>query len=315
MPSASPVCPTCRYNLTGAVQPRCPECGRRFSDEEWNDPALLIPMPAWERGGHVNVLWAFIATVCSITFRPRRFLRLLRSDVGLRRVVVFVVLLLPATCVVIIGVSVADAQFGYSARDWMPNSPPRWKGAQYGFSRKWAHVTVNCVSLAIRCSAFLATGLALWLPTLVTLDLMFWRNCAPFRLLAKAVLYTTAWWCVAGVFASTIVSNVMGRIDMEWAWGPGGRRMISDGVLPWVCWLAAALISIQCAVLLRYVRSPRCGFLSRARGAVARTRAVLFLGWLLAIYLLLLDRHVHLRFHLQFVAEQLWRWYGWLVNP
>ena len=314
MPSALPVCPTCRYNLTGAVQPRCPECGRRFSDEEWNDPALLIPMPAWERGGHVNVLWAFIATVCSITFRPRRFLRLLRSDVGLLRVVVFVMLLLPATWVVTVGVSFAAAKLGYFARDWMPNYA-YWNGHLFGFNDKWSYAAYNCVRLAIHCAAFLATGLALWLPTLVTLDLMFWRDRAPFRLLAEAVLYTTAWWCVAVVFASTIGRAVMEQVDMEWAWGTGGRHQISDGVLPWICWLAAALVSIQYAVLLRYVRSPRCGFLSRAGGAVTRTRAVLFLGWLLAIYLLLLDRHVHLRFHLQFADEQLWRWYSWLVNP
>lgn len=311
MPSASPVCPTCRYNLTGAVQPRCPECGRRFSDEEWNDPALLTPMPAWERGRYVNVLWTFVATVCSITFRPCRFLRRLRSDAGLLRVVVFVMLLLPVTWIVAVGVSFAAAKLGYFARDWIP-SYARWNGYLFGSNDKWVYVARNCVRLAIQCGAFLAAGLVLWLPTLVALDLMFWRNRAPFRLLAKAVLYTTAWWCVAVVFASTIVRAVMGQIDMELAWGTVGRYFPSDGVLPWICWLAALLVSIQYAVLFRYVRSPRCGFVSRAGGAVTRTRAVLFLGWLLAIYLLLLDRHVHLRFHLQFADEELRRWYRWI---
>lgn len=70
------LCPLCEYNLRGATEPRCPECGFRF---EWRD--LLDP----ERRRHEYVfehhprhnLWSFRRTLFG-TLRPRRFWQTLR---------------------------------------------------------------------------------------------------------------------------------------------------------------------------------------------------------------------------------------------
>ena len=249
-------------------------------------------MPAWERLDRVNVLYAFPATILTMLVRPRRFLRLLRVDEGVLRAVVFFVLLIPTAWILAAVISVA------------------WEGELWGDDRKWKSVATDGVRAAIHCTAFLCATLALWLPALVALDLLFWRNRPAFRLFAKALLYCMVWTCAVAAFAATLGRAVMGQFDPEWMWDPVLRYTLGEGVMPWVCWVALAVVTVQCAMLLWFVQSPRCAYRLTSPRAVRLAPIVIGATWLLATYLLLLDRHVHLRFHLQFINEELWNWYG-----
>jgi RNA polymerase subunit RPABC4/transcription elongation factor Spt4 len=306
--NARRVCPTCKYDLRGLPSPRCPECGRRFSTEEWADSTLLTPMPAWERLDRVNVLYALPATILAMLVRPRRFLRLLRVDEGVLRTVVFFVLLIPTAWVIAAVISVAAARGGYYFKDFFNYAS--WKGYLWGFDGKWGRVATDGLRVAIHCTAFLCATLALWLPALVVLDLVFWRDRLAFRLFAKAVLYCMVWACVVAALAATLGRAVMGQFDPEWTWNPVLRYSLSEGIMPWICWVALAVVTAQCVMLLWFVQSPRCAFRPAGHRAARLTCIVIGITWMLAAYLLLLDRHVHLRFHLQFVGEELWSWYG-----
>jgi len=307
-----PVCPTCRYDLTGLRDPRCPECGRQFSYEEWNDASLLVPMPAWERAGRVNAILAFPATFVFATFRPREFARRLRRDEGLLRVVLFGVLLIPTAWLLAVLLSIAAATLGVLIRDWLPNHA-WWEGHLIGFEPTWKWRLYVSSRVAIHCTSFLAASLLVWLPALVALDLFFWRNRRPFRLLSKVLLYSMVWSCWVAAVAATIGRAVMEQFNMEWAWGPAGRDWISEGIMPWICWVAATLATVQCVWLLRFVRSKRCAFRACGPQAVGVVSRVLLASWLFAMYLLLLDRHLLVRFYLLFGDDLLSPYYRGLV--
>lgn len=66
-------CPICEYNLTGVVEDRCPECGRRFNRKRLAALAAggSAPIPVWDE--RERPLSARFATMCLLTwFRPAR---------------------------------------------------------------------------------------------------------------------------------------------------------------------------------------------------------------------------------------------------
>jgi hypothetical protein len=64
-------CPLCEYDLRGLVEPRCPECGYRFSWEELRDPARRLHRYLFEHHPERN-LWSLWRTFWG-GLRPRRF--------------------------------------------------------------------------------------------------------------------------------------------------------------------------------------------------------------------------------------------------
>ena len=65
------LCALCDYNLRGLAEPRCPECGARFTWRELLDPELRGHPYLFEHHPNRN-LWSFWKT-CRGTVRPRRF--------------------------------------------------------------------------------------------------------------------------------------------------------------------------------------------------------------------------------------------------
>jgi hypothetical protein len=82
-------CPLCDYNLRGAAEPRCPECGYRFEWRDLLDPERRRHPYLFEHHPNRNV-WSFIRTVKG-TLRPRTFWRRLHpgQPSNVRRLVVY----------------------------------------------------------------------------------------------------------------------------------------------------------------------------------------------------------------------------------
>src|SRR5688572_27297452 len=68
-------CPLCEYDLRGLEEPRCPECGYRFTWAELHDPALRLHPYAFEHHPERNVS-SFRQTLLG-GLRPWRFWRTL----------------------------------------------------------------------------------------------------------------------------------------------------------------------------------------------------------------------------------------------
>lgn len=65
------LCPLCEYDLRGAVEPRCPECGYHFTWEELRDPKLRLHRYLFEHHPERN-LRCFLRTLLG-SLRPRKF--------------------------------------------------------------------------------------------------------------------------------------------------------------------------------------------------------------------------------------------------
>ncbi len=299
---AAPCCPQCGYNLTGLTEPRCPECGGRLTEPEWDQLrthglALARP-PHWERRD-APLLWRLPTTLFQVTFRPRQFLRGLRGDGGVLRVAWFCALLLvlaPLASVLacatlghlsqVLPLEALD-QFDHFA---LNKGPP-------------GQVAFTLLYDAVRTTALIGAGWLAWLPALVALDLCQWRTRAPFRLVAKALLYTAVWWFWVGALAPGVVNELLCPTWSVWGWGmPGWTRLDAR---PWIHWVAAVLMTAQYLALAALIRAPQGAFAVETPATRRRTTAILTAGWLLGLYLLLFDRHVQLRFHLQFATEEL----------
>jgi hypothetical protein len=139
-------------------------------------------------------------------------------------------------------------------------------------------------------------------------------------LIAKCLLYTSAWWfCVAVLAAGVgeqIVCELAARVmysqpelepgPSEWSWCAGAPAR--NGYWPWVCWVSAALVTLQAVHLLYFTRRPQ---ILPSATSPTRVRVIVFLGWVAALYLLLFDHYFHLRFYLQFGVGD-WRYlYPW----
>jgi len=66
-------CPLCEYNLRGLIEPRCPECGYRFTWPELLDPTRRLHPYLFEHHPERN-LWSFWKTALG-GLRPWRFWR------------------------------------------------------------------------------------------------------------------------------------------------------------------------------------------------------------------------------------------------
>ena len=307
------LCPKCRYDLHNLAVPRCPECGREFSAEEWANKNSLTPPPAWERRPYVGATYAFFATIAGALFRPRRFLRGLRAGDGMSGVIALFLLLIPTMWLTAFVISVAAAGVGYFFQEHFDNYA-YWLGHLWAFDGKIKFVWLNAMRVMVHVTAFLATILACWLPALVMLDLVFWRRRQSFRLFAKSLLYSMSWAGVVAAVAATLGRAVVEQFNTEWAWGPSFRNIDSVGVLPWICWTALAVIAIQCVSLFNCTCSPHCAFRLEPSWTRRAIRIIICATWLLSIYLLLFDRHIHLRFHLLFCSDELWSIYHLLLG-
>ncbi len=72
------LCPTCEYDLRGAAEPRCPECGTRFTWFNPPNPATFVHPYLFEHHPERNV-WSFFKTLVG-GLRARRFWRTLHRD-------------------------------------------------------------------------------------------------------------------------------------------------------------------------------------------------------------------------------------------
>lgn len=298
----APCCPLCGYNLTGLTEPRCPECGGRLTELEWEQlrthgVALARP-PHWERRD-APLLWRLPATLFNVTFRPGRFLRGLRGDGGVLRAVWFCILLVLLAPLVTI---LLCAALGYLGQilpfETLREGPfPHFllhKKPLVGLGRWYLHV-------GAQTTAFIGAGLFVWLPTLIALDLRQWRSRPAFRVVAKGLLYTAGWCLWMSVIAAGPANGLLFRLGEAWVWGMHGWS--KTGGWPWVCWVAATLTTTQFAAVTWVIRGPQSAFALENPSTRRRMGLLLTAGWLLGLYLLLFDRHVHLRFHLQFAGD------------
>ncbi len=82
-------CPLCDYNLRGLAEPRCPECGFKFTWQELFDADRDRPQYLFEDHPKRNI-WSFFKTFCN-DCRPRRFWRELSParPVNVRRLLIY----------------------------------------------------------------------------------------------------------------------------------------------------------------------------------------------------------------------------------
>src|SRR5262245_35806158 len=73
---ASVLCPLCEYDLRGLTEPRCPECGSRFTWDELRDPAKKLHPHLFEHHPERN-LGSFVRTLVG-GWTPWRFWRTLQ---------------------------------------------------------------------------------------------------------------------------------------------------------------------------------------------------------------------------------------------
>jgi hypothetical protein len=90
-------CPKCEYNLTGLIEPRCPECGAAF---DWSDPRLRSvygPAIAFERARGWRKIPAFLRTWLTVLLAPWVFARQVVKHVSVRHGVAFAAVCFGAT--------------------------------------------------------------------------------------------------------------------------------------------------------------------------------------------------------------------------
>lgn len=301
MSTQSARCPICRYDLTGLIEPRCPECGEAFTPTEWVRRETLVPAPALERLVHLSLPYALWAMFIVPIVRPWRFLRGIRHDRGWLRPVAFFPLQLALAGVLATLITIGTAEILRLVAD----SKTSVLLDAFTLSRHpWTKLLTASFWIVFRTTVFLLTSLIVWLPTLVILHLTLWHSRRAFRTIGKALMYTMVWWFWPIVIMAGAVSRYLVRIDNDWMWGFRGGWS-NEGAWPWVCWLAAALTTAQFVALRAFVRSPQCVLAEEPARTRRTITTVLTVGWLVAMYLLLIDRHVLRRFYLHFAVERL----------
>jgi hypothetical protein len=101
-------CPLCEYNLRGLTEPRCPECGYRFTWREMLDPTRQLHRYLFEHHFDRRV-WAFFRTLCGHLV-PMRFWRQLHPNQPSRPVLIF----LYWSCIAIVYLVTIAISVGYT---------------------------------------------------------------------------------------------------------------------------------------------------------------------------------------------------------
>ncbi len=96
-------CPACAYNLTGLLQPRCPECGEQFDWDAVRQPAAHPQVIAFERSRGWGRLSGWLLTWVTALFAPWVFARQATQGIQLRAALMF-----GAVCFALTGLSYLD---------------------------------------------------------------------------------------------------------------------------------------------------------------------------------------------------------------
>lgn len=317
-PSAMPACPRCGYVLVSISSPRCPECGIAISAADFADRSRLIPALPWEKRAYIGRVGAFFATAFAFLIRPRRTLALIRPGETVHAAIAYWCWLIPAAWMM--AVVLFAPVYVYDHWKWL---------------NRVEAVDVFFI-VGVRCAALILTAVLLWLPALVALDFVLWRQRRAFHAISRFVMYTATWWFWAAVFfsglgdwairfavVSTPLREWLDRLNVSrlspylgWCWGqPPLHGGLGGGLpaqwVPWICWVASALFTLQAVAVGRFVQRAKLD--ENSGGSLSRRLAVpvLALGWLIAVHLLVWDRHIQLRFHLQFAINEIEWLYEW----
>ncbi len=107
-------CPLCEYDLRGLTEPRCPECGYRFTWEELNDPGLRLHPYAFEHHPERNA-WSFRKTLLG-GLRPGRFWRtLFPAQPSRPRRLMLYWLMVASSCVGVLAVQLTRSMIAFDA--------------------------------------------------------------------------------------------------------------------------------------------------------------------------------------------------------
>lgn len=129
------LCPLCYYNLRGAAESRCAECGYRFEWRDLRDPERRRHSYLFEHHPRHN-LWSFVRTFKG-ALRPRMFWRELRpgQPSNVRRLVVYwfvTNLFALALPLAMVGMDMARyAIYNQQSRAWRATAPQAWLDAVF----------------------------------------------------------------------------------------------------------------------------------------------------------------------------------------
>jgi len=272
--SAAGQCPECTYSLQGLTTRRCPECGVELHPRLLTEPHLAIPRPAWERRPRVSRTYAFWRTFWDITRHPKQFFASMQYPDRLWRALRWYVYM------VVIAWAVA----------YLPHFLLAYNGfvsaaLSAGFLRGAASTAAQSILEARFGFAIVALPVML---LLLVADFLFWWDRPRYRLLAKAVLYSSVvyvWFAVA--FACNIgVCVVISQIDP--LMGTWLKQSISHWA--WPNWLIAAMFAWQFMLLWIAVGQRRFAILQLPRPHVHGVVSVLVaMACVLGMYLVLFD--------------------------
>ena len=82
-------CTRCDYNLTGLVEPRCPECGAAYDPDAAFDAALCPRGPAFELAHGWRSIDALGRTALTVVFAPWVFARQIHAKSSLVHALIF----------------------------------------------------------------------------------------------------------------------------------------------------------------------------------------------------------------------------------
>jgi hypothetical protein len=282
---AQPQCPDCTYLLTGLSTPRCPECGLQFDVRLLTDPALARPRPAWERRRNVSFVAAVWRTVIDVTFRPAAFFAGIQQSDRLRRSIYWPALMALLTGVVgILYLVGTHPILGFSSPELGMSGWAFWRTALVG----------GAITLLWTCVLVLSPVAVM----LLVADLVLWHDRARYRLFSKCALYGVT------VYLWPVLLACLVGVILKCAGQAGRPPFNSTYTLPWTNWLLAGGMTWQFALIHHAVADRRfAGLLPTQTRHQAALALLVITVWLGGMYLVLIDRHLGLRF-----TSASWSW-------